>query len=73
MFLQRSSKSNPIENTCLFPKVSESYPGQPGCIVLNENPLLILGGDGFTHSNFDGCVRSAESIVREMEKALEKM
>ena len=39
------------------------YPGSPGCLVLNEEPLLVAGGDGFTHSNFDGCVTSAESIV----------
>ena len=43
-------------------KVTESYDGQPGAVLLSRNPLLVVGGDAFSHSNFDGCISSAEKI-----------
>jgi len=46
-----------------YSQVQEPYDGTPGHIVLNENPLVLCAGDGFTHSNFDGCVDSALSTV----------
>ena len=46
-----------------FSQVQTAYPGGSGCIKLSEKPLLIAGGDAFTHSNFDGCIRSAQAIV----------
>jgi len=49
-----------------FSQVSTSYEGQPGVVALSQNPLLLAGGDGFTHSNFDGCISSAESIVKAL-------
>lgn len=51
-------------------KVLEPYEGQPGVLQLSQNPLLLVGGDGFTHSNFDGCVSSAERIAEALEKNL---
>ena len=58
----------PSSTKCIrwrYSQVSESYSGSPGCIILNQTPLLIAGGDGFTHSNFDGCIDSALSIVEK--------
>lgn len=43
-----------------YSQVSRSYAGSPDVLVLKEDPLLILAGDGFAaSSNFDGCVDSA--------------
>ncbi|XP_042238920.1 renalase-like isoform X2 [Homarus americanus] len=44
-----------------FSQVTSAYPGLPGCIILADG--LVAGGDGFTHSNMDGCIESAKSIV----------
>jgi len=49
-----------------FSQVSTSYEGRPGVVELSRDPLLLAGGDGFTHSNFDGCISSAESIVKAL-------
>ena len=39
--------------------------------VLNENPLLIAGGDGFMHkSGFDACLDSASAIVDILKNKL---
>uniref|UniRef100_V9KUD2 Renalase n=2 Tax=Callorhinchus milii TaxID=7868 RepID=V9KUD2_CALMI len=35
----------------------------PGYMTLHIQPLLVCGGDGFTRSNFDGCVESALTIL----------
>lgn len=49
-------------------QVSEPYVDNPGCIVLNEHPCLICGGDSFTESNFNGCTTSALRVVEELLK-----
>ncbi|EDO37145.1 predicted protein [Nematostella vectensis] len=51
-----------------YSQVSQSVKGMPGSQVLMTSPLLVVGGDAFTHSNFDGCVDSAMSIVRNFTK-----
>ena len=48
-----------------YSQVQTSYPEKPGSIELLKSPLLIAGGDAFTHSNFDGCITSAEAIVKK--------
>ena len=45
-----------------FSQVYKPFEGSPGCIVLNESPLIIAGGDSFSSSNFDGCIESSTSI-----------
>ena len=47
-----------------YSQVQQSYPGNPGCVEILSSPLLLAGGDGFMHSNFDGCIQSAEAIVK---------
>ena len=47
-------------------QVTKSYEDQPGVLELSQEPLLLVGGDAFTHSNFDGCVSSAEKIVQHL-------
>ncbi|XP_076318191.1 renalase-like isoform X3 [Tachypleus tridentatus] len=53
-----------------YSQVKRPYENTPGCVTLQESPLLALGGDSFTHSNFDGCVDSAIKIVEEILKKL---
>ena len=49
-------------------QVSTPFVNSPGFVVLHEDPLLIAGGDGFVHSNFDGCVSSAQQIVQVIQQ-----
>lgn len=45
-----------------YSQVHHGYSGSPGCVVLCNKPLIILAGDGFTHSNLDGCWDSVLSV-----------
>ncbi|KFM62964.1 Renalase, partial [Stegodyphus mimosarum] len=47
-----------------YSQVEKSYIGKPGCLVVSTSPVLICGGDGFSCSTFEGCILSAESIVK---------
>ncbi|XP_042545276.1 renalase isoform X2 [Dipodomys spectabilis] len=40
------------------------YPGQ---MTLHCNPFLVCGGDGFTQSNFDGCITSALCVLEALK------
>ncbi|KAL8616862.1 hypothetical protein ACOMHN_041781 [Nucella lapillus] len=46
-----------------YSQVHHGYPGKPGCVTLQEGPLIVLGGDAFSLSTFDGCLDSAEAIA----------
>ncbi|XP_078422081.1 renalase isoform X1 [Cetorhinus maximus] len=46
-----------------YSQVIKSVLNCPGQMTLNGQPLLVCGGDGFTHSNFDGCTESALTIL----------
>ncbi|XP_004440048.1 PREDICTED: renalase [Ceratotherium simum simum] len=41
-----------------------NYPGQ---MTLHLKPLLVCGGDGFTQSNFDGCITSALCVLEALK------
>ncbi|XP_053548189.1 renalase isoform X2 [Bombina bombina] len=63
----------PIDIKCQkwrFSQVTEAFPDCPGQIALHNKPLLLCGGDGFTHSNFDGCTESALRIVESLASHL---
>ncbi|XP_069609619.1 renalase isoform X1 [Ranitomeya imitator] len=49
-----------------YSQVMEAFPDCPGQITLHREPFLLCGGDGFTHSNFDGCTESALRIVESL-------
>ncbi|XP_042313743.1 renalase isoform X2 [Sceloporus undulatus] len=53
-----------------YSQVTKAFPGNPGQITLHAKPFLVCGGDGFTHSNFDGCIDSATSIVEVLKSSL---
>ncbi|KAK3869347.1 hypothetical protein Pcinc_025331 [Petrolisthes cinctipes] len=44
-----------------FSQVTSAYPGLPGYVSLAGG--LVVGGDGFTHSNMDGCIESAQAVA----------
>ncbi|PWA21804.1 hypothetical protein CCH79_00018867, partial [Gambusia affinis] len=54
-----------------YSQVLTSVPNCPGHMTILEQPLLICGGDAFTHSNFDGCVESALSVCRALQLSLD--
>ncbi|XP_067858638.1 renalase [Heptranchias perlo] len=46
-----------------YSQVISAVSNCPGQMTLDVEPLLVCGGDGFTHSNFDGCTESALTIL----------
>ncbi|XP_061561439.1 renalase isoform X2 [Phycodurus eques] len=46
-----------------YSQVLSAVAGCPGHMTLSEHPLLVCAGDAFTHSNFDGCLVSALSVL----------
>ncbi|XP_062234439.1 renalase [Platichthys flesus] len=53
-----------------YSQVLTSVLSCPGHMTILDQPPLICGGDAFSHSNFDGCVDSALSVVRELTASL---
>ncbi|XP_065264012.1 renalase isoform X1 [Emys orbicularis] len=53
-----------------YSQVTKAIPSCPGQMTLHIKPLLVCGGDGFTHSNFDGCIDSAICIVEALKTNL---
>lgn len=51
-------------------QVLTSVPDCPGHMTVLDRPLLVCGGDAFSHSNFDGCVESAQSVVASLKASL---
>nr|KAF6304278.1 renalase, FAD dependent amine oxidase [Myotis myotis] len=48
-------------------QVTNAAANSPGQMTLHLKPLLVCGGDGFTHSNFDGCVASALCVLEALK------
>lgn len=53
-----------------YSQVTGSVADCPGQITLLSEPLLVCGGDAFTHSNFDGCVESALKVFQVLKSSL---
>ncbi|XP_077867677.1 renalase-like [Saccoglossus kowalevskii] len=51
-----------------YSQVFKCVPDSPGTLVVKETPsyMVLLGGDAFTHSNFDGCISSATAIANKI-------
>ena len=55
-----------------YSQVHQPFEGCPKAVVLNEEPLIIAGGDGFMHrSGFDACIDSAHAIVELVKSRTE--
>uniref|UniRef100_A0A8D0HRZ5 L-amino-acid oxidase n=1 Tax=Sphenodon punctatus TaxID=8508 RepID=A0A8D0HRZ5_SPHPU len=50
-----------------YSQVTKSVPDCPGQMTLHTKPFLLCGGDGFSHSNFDGCIDSAICVVKALK------
>ncbi|XP_017654801.1 renalase isoform X2 [Nannospalax galili] len=60
----------PVATRCQkwrYSQVTNSAADCPGQMTLHHNPFLVCGGDGFTHSNFDGCIASALSVLQVLK------
>ncbi|XP_026993483.1 renalase isoform X2 [Tachysurus fulvidraco] len=53
-----------------YSQVTRSVADCPGQMTLLAKPLLVCGGDGFTHSNFDGCIESALKLFEVLKSSL---
>ncbi|KAM9336316.1 renalase isoform 2-T2 [Symphorus nematophorus] len=53
-----------------YSQVLSAVPGCPGHMTLLDRPLLVCAGDAFSHSNFDGCVESALSVLSVLKATL---
>ncbi|XP_030309166.1 renalase isoform X4 [Calypte anna] len=53
-----------------YSQVIKAVPNCLGQMILHTQPLLICGGDGFTRSNFDGCIDSAMSVAEAVKSHL---
>jgi renalase len=49
-----------------YSQVFKGCPGAPGHMILSQSPLVILTGDSFTHSNFEGCIEAADSTLQQV-------
>ncbi|XP_058154823.1 renalase [Dasypus novemcinctus] len=49
-----------------YSQVTSAVPNCPGQMTLHFKPFLVCGGDGFTESNFDGCITSALCILEAL-------
>uniref|UniRef100_A0A8C9P2I3 Renalase n=1 Tax=Spermophilus dauricus TaxID=99837 RepID=A0A8C9P2I3_SPEDA len=60
----------PVATKCLkwrHSQVTNAAANCPGQMTLRLKPLLVCGGDGFTQSNFDGCITSALSVLEALK------
>ncbi|KFQ39401.1 Renalase, partial [Mesitornis unicolor] len=53
-----------------YSQVTKAVPNCSGQMILHTQPLLICGGDGFTRSNFEGCIDSAMSLAEAVKSHL---
>lgn len=63
----------PISTKChkwRYSQVLTTVPDCPGHMTVMSKPPLVCGGDAFTHSNFDGCVESALSLLGALKSSL---
>ncbi|XP_030131594.4 renalase isoform X3 [Taeniopygia guttata] len=55
-----------------YSQVTRAVANCPGQMILHTQPLLICAGDGFTRSNFDGCIESAMSLAEAVRPHLQQ-
>ncbi|XP_019594464.1 renalase isoform X3 [Rhinolophus sinicus] len=60
----------PVATKCQkwrYSQVTHAAANYPGQMTLHCKPFLVCGGDGFTHSNFDGCIASALCVLEALK------
>ena len=53
-----------------YSQVSSPFEGTPGCITLQDEPLMVCAGDAFTGSNFDRCSDSAQAVLDRVSRVI---
>ena len=53
-----------------YSQVTSGYPTSPGVEVLSRQPLVVVTGDAFSHSNFEGCLYAAQKTTDVVLSAL---
>ncbi|XP_075389854.1 renalase [Tenrec ecaudatus] len=53
-----------------YSQVTNAAANCPGQMTLHHKPFLVCGGDGFTQSNFDGCVTSAICVLEAVKSLI---
>lgn len=53
-----------------YSQVVDKYPESLGCLTISTNPLLLIGGDGFTGSTFDMCVKSSKEMCDKIKQTV---
>ncbi len=56
-----------------YSQVTQAYPGEPGCVVLSHDPLVVATGDGFIGSNYESCVKCALATSNTVLKHLNRV
>ena len=61
---------NPTSTKCQrwrYCQVQKPFEGSPKAVILNENPLIIAGGDAFVsqNANVGDCIASAYEITKK--------
>lgn len=56
-----------------YSQVSAVYPGSPGCVVLSHDPLVVATGDGFSGSNFEGCMGAAKATAKTLTQLVNNL
>ena len=51
-----------------YSQVFKGYTGSPGYVVISKEPLVMITGDAFTHSNLEGCIEAAYMTVEQFNK-----
>ncbi|XKL63174.1 hypothetical protein PGB90_005538 [Kerria lacca] len=57
---------NPIKTFCYkweYSQITSPFHNSPKCVVLCSKPIIIMAGDSFTCSSFNGCITSAKATA----------
>ncbi|XP_065211977.1 renalase-like [Planococcus citri] len=54
-----------------YSQVLKPYRNSPKSVSVHEKPLIVVAGDAFAASNFDGCVSSAESVADTLKNVFD--
>ena len=63
----------PVDSYCIrwrYSQVRQQVCGSEGCVMIHDNPLVVLTGDAFTHSNLEGAFKAASATARLIEQKL---
>lgn len=66
----------PVDSYCIrwrYSQVRQQVRGSEGYLVIQDDPLIVLTGDAFTHSNLEGTFKAATATATMIEQRLNNM